>query len=124
MITATVWSHGPRREAIRSSPGLPLYKNIELMDIRDAQGSQVIQQIINKKKSEIEKLKDVTQWVKDHRGDVLQGLDIDDKRPQRWQVKPLMVVENELLTPYLLDVGLPVLSLQELRERVESGRLI
>lgn len=76
------------------------------------------------KKSEIEKLKDVTQWVNDHRGDVLQGLDIDDKRPQRWQVKPLMVVENELLTPYLLDVGLPVLSLQELRERVESGRLI
>jgi flotillin len=35
--------------------GIETVKNIELMDIRDAQGSQVIQQIMNKKKSEIEK---------------------------------------------------------------------
>ncbi|HEX5247800.1 MAG TPA: hypothetical protein VFW41_11795 [Gaiellaceae bacterium] len=76
------------------------------------------------KKSEIDKLKEVTDWVKDHRAEVLQALGIDEQRPQRWQVKPLMVVENELLTPYLVDVGLPVLSFQELRERIESGRLI
>lgn len=35
--------------------GIETVKNIELMDIRDAAGSQVIQQIMNKKKSEIEK---------------------------------------------------------------------
>src|ERR1700760_536767 len=35
--------------------GIETVKNIELMDIRDAQGSHVIQQIMNKKKSEIEK---------------------------------------------------------------------
>jgi flotillin len=35
--------------------GIETVKNIELMDIRDSQGSQVIQQIMNKKKSEIEK---------------------------------------------------------------------
>ena len=35
--------------------GIETVKNIELMDIRDAQGSQVIQQIMNMKKSEIEK---------------------------------------------------------------------
>ncbi|HKD21557.1 MAG TPA: SPFH domain-containing protein [Rhizomicrobium sp.] len=35
--------------------GIATVKNIELMDIRDAQGSLVIQQIMSKKKSEIEK---------------------------------------------------------------------
>lgn len=35
--------------------GVETVKNIELMDIRDGQGSQVIQQIMAKKKSEIEK---------------------------------------------------------------------
>lgn len=35
--------------------GIETVKNIELMDIRDGQGSQVIQQIMAKKKSEIEK---------------------------------------------------------------------
>src|SRR6185312_3022904 len=32
LMTATVWSHGPLREAITSAPDLPLYKNSELMD--------------------------------------------------------------------------------------------
>src|SRR5579872_1409461 len=32
LMTATVWSHGPLRDAITSAPALPLYKNSELMD--------------------------------------------------------------------------------------------
>ncbi len=63
-------------------------------------------------KTMIEKRAD---WARGHVGDLLNRLGLDGARnANRWRVEPLIVVSQELLSPYLRRSPIPVVSLQKL----------
>ncbi len=68
-------------------------------------------------KSMIEKRAD---WARKHVGDLLNRLGLGGtEHTNRWHVEPLIVVSQELLSPYLRRSPIPVVSLQKLiRERL------
>jgi hypothetical protein len=70
------------------------------------------------KRSEVEKLADATQWVKNHRPEILEHFGIKVAKPNKWFVKPLMVVESELLTPFIASVSIQVVTVHELRAQL------
>jgi hypothetical protein len=73
------------------------------------------------KRSEVQKLIDARDWVSDHLPEVLAHYDIDPKNSlKRWRVVPLMVVEAELLTPFVADLPVEVTTIHELQERRAS----
>ena len=58
-------------------------------------------------------------WALGHVGDLLNRLGLDARNASRWHVEPLIVVSQELLSPYLRRSRIPVVSLQKLiRERL------
>lgn len=65
-------------------------------------------------RSDVEKLRDVADWVRDHLGDVLAALALSTS--DGWTVRPLFVVEAELLTPFITPVAVPVVALHDLEE--------
>ncbi len=72
------------------------------------------------KRSEIDKLLDATDWVKQHRKEVLAAHGLPTKDSSRWRVRPLMVLETELLTPFLSKLPVDVLTLAELERGSHS----
>jgi hypothetical protein len=72
----------------------------------------------NGKRSEIAKLLELERWVKDHRREILAHYGIRERKPNKWFVKALMVVEAELLTPFVDKVDVQVLTVYQLREQV------
>jgi hypothetical protein len=76
----------------------------------------------------VDRLIDVASWVQRHRRDVLASLGINTSglrrwRARQWRVRPLVVVDQELLTPYLVET-VPTYSYRALRELFESGQLL
>lgn len=74
------------------------------------------------KRSEIAKLLELTQWVKDHRREVLDHYGIRESKSNKWFVKSLMLVEAELLTPFVDEVEVQVLTIHQLREQLARKR--
>lgn len=75
------------------------------------------------KRSEVEKLVELDQWVTARRREVLEHLGLNPSNAKRWRVFSFMVVENELLSPFLLELPVPVLSFHDLEERVAQRQL-
>lgn len=53
-------------------------------------------------------------WARAHVGDLLTYLGLDATQAKRWRVEPLIVVSEELISPYLRTSTIPVISLQKL----------
>ncbi len=64
------------------------------------------------KTSEVEKLQNRTSWVREHLAEVLSWLGLSPS--DDWIVAPLIVVDHELLSPYLEHSEIPVVALHEL----------
>jgi hypothetical protein len=75
------------------------------------------------KRSEVEKLLELDGWIKARRREVLEHLRLNSASAKRWRVVALMVVENELLSPFLLDLPVPVVSFHDFEERVARRQL-
>jgi hypothetical protein len=75
------------------------------------------------KRSEVEKLLELDAWIKARRREVLEHLGLNSASAKRWRVVALMVVENELLSPFLLDLPVRVVSFHDLEERVARRQL-
>ena len=58
-------------------------------------------------------------WVEEHIGQVLAFLDLP--RGGRWQVRPIIVVDEEMFSPHLFRSPIPVISFHEFKERFVSG---
>lgn len=50
-------------------------------------------------------------------------LGLNASSAKRWRVVAMMVVENELLSPFLLELPVPVMSFHDLEERVARRQL-
>jgi hypothetical protein len=59
------------------------------------------------------------QWLRDHLGDVLKWLGIDDN-PAAWEVEGLIVIDIELMSPYLVDLPFPVLTYRALQNQLRE----
>ena len=53
----------------------------------------------------------------------LDSLGFPTKDAKRWRVRPLVVVDQELLTPYLYEVTVPTLSYRSLADLLATGQL-
>lgn len=56
-------------------------------------------------------------WLKANLGLVLEHLGLPTREARRWRVEPLIVVNHELQSPYVVDCPVPVLSYRELLAR-------
>jgi hypothetical protein len=72
--------------------------------------------------SAVERLLEATNWVLARRPHVLASLGLPTNDATRWRVRPLVVVDQELLTPYLFASSVPTLSYRAFTERIGSGR--
>lgn len=63
--------------------------------------------------SVVERHQTRTDWVREHMAHVLEWLKLDSN--EIWQVEPLLVVDQELMSAYLQASPIPVMSLEELR---------
>lgn len=59
------------------------------------------------------------QWIREHLPDVLAWIGINDSR--RWKLRPLIVVDQELFTPYLQSSPIPIMSIETLKRTGPSG---
>lgn len=58
-------------------------------------------------------------WARNHIGDLLERLGLGRVNAGKWRVEPLIVVSQDLFSPYLRKSSIPVVSLQKLmRERL------
>lgn len=71
----------------------------------------------------VDRLLEVAAWVQGRRQQVLGSLGLPTKDAKRWRVRPLVVVDQELLTPYLYEVAVPTLSYRSLADRLATGQL-
>jgi hypothetical protein len=71
----------------------------------------------------VDRLLEVATWVQERRQQVLDSLGLPTKDAKRWRVRPLVVVDQELLTPYLYEVTVPTFSYRSLADRLATGQL-
>lgn len=57
-------------------------------------------------------------WLREHLADVLDWLGLGDEDPTAWTVEGLLVLDIELMSSYLVDPPLPVITYRELREEL------
>jgi hypothetical protein len=57
-------------------------------------------------------------WVREHMPQILEWLKLDSK--QIWQVEPVLIVDQELMSAYLQTSPIPVVSLEELRRTLRD----
>ena len=62
------------------------------------------------------------EWLKQHRKELLADLGLTDRRAGRWQVRPLIVTDGELLSSHLVKVLIPVISLRRLSVCASTSR--
>jgi hypothetical protein len=74
----------------------------------------------NGKASFVEKHQRRVDWVREHIGEVLDWLHLP--RDGDWQVEPLIVVDQELMTPYLYASPIRVIALAELDTELNAGQ--
>jgi hypothetical protein len=55
------------------------------------------------------------EWLREHLADVLAWLGLPDEDPGAWSLEGLLVLDIELMSPYLIDPPLPVMTYRELR---------
>jgi hypothetical protein len=72
----------------------------------------------DRERSDVEKLLEVVEWLEEHLAQVLTLLGLDTST-DGWSVRPLLVVEAELLTPFITQVAAPVLALHDLEEMLQ-----
>jgi hypothetical protein len=72
------------------------------------------------RRSDIDKLIDASSWVHDHRRQVLEAYGFEAPDASRWRVIPRMVLESELLTPFVTPVAVDVVTLHQLEEEVRA----
>jgi hypothetical protein len=58
------------------------------------------------------------EWLRERIPDVLAWLGLEDD-PDQWSVDGLMVLDIELMSPYLVDPPLPVITYRELRDELD-----
>lgn len=58
-------------------------------------------------------------WLREHLGAVLEALRIP--ADGQWDLAGSIIVDEELMSPLLVDLGMPILSLAEVEEMVASG---
>lgn len=61
-----------------------------------------------------------TEWVRSHLSELLRWLDV--KVTKGWTVKPLIVVDRELFTPYLQSSPIPIVPIEKIRDEFAGGR--
>lgn len=59
-----------------------------------------------------------TEWLRRNLRQTLAWLGIDDSKG--WKVSPLVVVDQELMSPFLIDPKVPVVVFRDLRARIQS----
>jgi len=59
-----------------------------------------------------------TEWVRLHLKEILLWLEIKSETPKKWKVKPLIVVDIELITPYLRKSKIDIISFIELKNKL------
>jgi hypothetical protein len=69
-------------------------------------------------RSDVDKLLDVVAWLEQHLARVLATLGLDTST-KGWSVRPLLVVEAELLTPFITHVAVPVVAFHDLEEMLQ-----
>ena len=57
-------------------------------------------------------------WLREHLAEVLDWLGLGDEDTAAWTVDGLMVLDIELMSPYLIDPPLPVITYRDLREEL------
>jgi hypothetical protein len=62
-----------------------------------------------------------TEWVRRHLKEILSWLKIGSEFSERWKVRPLIVVDIELITPYLRKSKINVISFIELEKELARG---
>jgi hypothetical protein len=72
------------------------------------------------KPSAIERHLRRTEWVSQNLTKVLHWLGLNDNG-KRWKVNSLIIVDHELLTPYMKRVKAPIISYAELEKRIGSN---
>ncbi len=65
-------------------------------------------------------------WLREHLTEVLDWLGLGTEESGVWNVEGLMVLDIELMSPYLVDPPLPVITYRELREELgeSAGRTL
>ena len=69
------------------------------------------------RKSIIELHQQRVAWVRNNLQSVLDWIGISDRR--RWKIEPLIVVDQELFTPYLQTSSIQILSIEQLMRNVD-----
>ena len=60
------------------------------------------------------------EWLNEHMEEVLVWLGIPSSNASEWSVEPIVVVDQEILSPYLASIPLRVVSWRELRDQLEG----
>ena len=68
-----------------------------------------------------EKLQKQAQWVEDNLHELLGRLDLgeDTGASARWRIEPLLIIDEELVTPYLRQSPVPVVTLSALTQQLQ-----
>ena len=64
---------------------------------------------------------DRADWVRAHVGEALHLLGIDSDDISSWTVKALLVTDQVLMTPYVVQTKIPVVAFRQLDERAVFG---
>lgn len=70
------------------------------------------------KQAAIDRHAERVEWLRKHLAEVLTWIGLGDEDPALWSVEGLMVLDIELMSPYLIDPPLSVITYRELRERL------
>lgn len=110
----------------------PRNKSIYLLECKDlsiARNPYEIHHELNnlfvgtaKKPSIVQKHSKRTMWIKENIDSVLANFSLSTKG--KWLVKPLIVIDEEMISPYLYKEkeGMQVISINKLKEELESGK--
>lgn len=64
--------------------------------------------------SDVDRHLERTQWIREHLREVLDWLGIRSEDARRWKVKPILVIDEPLMTPYVTKPRIPVVAFRDL----------
>jgi hypothetical protein len=70
----------------------------------------------DKEKSTVSIHLERTNWIENNKHLILEWFDLDPLKVNDWEIEPLIVVDQELISPYLKSSPLQILSFRQLRE--------
>jgi hypothetical protein len=74
-----------------------------------------------RERCDIDKHVDRADWVRTHVGEILHLLGIDSDDISSWSVRALLVTDEALMTPYVVQTKIPVVAFRQLDERALFG---